>query len=95
MMPVSSAWPLLVTGTIEVKDILNTNEYRRDGTVIKFHNSKSILDAEGLVMNHMFWIDATINKQYNNLQLEFAMKKLKAYQLIYQCSLYHGHLQHL
>ena len=52
----------LVTCSIAVKDIQNTNEYKRDGTVIKFHNSKSILDAEGLVMNHMFWIDATINK---------------------------------
>lgn len=32
-----------------------------------------MLAAEGLVMNQMFWTDATINKHYDNLQLEYAV----------------------
>lgn len=34
-----------------------------------------MLDAEGLVMNQMFWIDATINKHYDSLNSELASEE--------------------
>jgi hypothetical protein len=32
-----------------------------------------MLGAEGLVMNQMFWTDATIYKHYDNFRLKYAV----------------------